>query len=216
VHVGILGGTGPAGRGLASRLALAGVRVTLGSRAEERAREAAKEIVATWSTRVLPIDGAANEGAAAAEMVVVGTPWDGAVSTVEALRGPLEGKVVVSMANALQRVGRELQPLALPRGSMAATIQASLPHSTVTAAFHHLPADTMANLDAGLASDVLVCGDDHDAKAATMALVDCMEGLRALDAGRLTNAGTIEAFTAVCIALNIRYKAHSYLRMGGI
>jgi hypothetical protein len=86
----------------------------------------------------------------------------------------------------------------------------------VSAAFHHLPADDLTNLDQGLMADVLVCADDAGAREATMALVDSMEGLRALDAGRLSNAQAVEAFTAVCIAINIRYKAHSYVRMGGI
>ena len=144
------------------------------------------------------------------------TPWEGVGVTLKPLAPALEGKVVVSMVNALVKDGREMLALIPPRGSMAAAVQAALPGSAVSAAFHHLPASEMEDLDGGLAADVLVCSDDSGATQATMDLVDAIEGLRALDAGSLAQASAIEAFTAVCITLNIRYKAHSTLRLGGI
>ncbi len=216
MHVGILGGTGPAGRGLGLRLADAGAQVTIGSRDAERAHGVVEELRARWADRTLALDGSDNVGAAAAELVVVATPWDGATATVRALREPLAGKVVVSMANALIKDGREMLALIPPRGSVAAAIQASVPESLVAAAFHHLPASEMENLESGLEADVLVCSDHPEATAATLALVEQLEGLRPLDAGSLNQAAAIEAFTAVCITLNIRHKAHSTLRMGGI
>ena len=216
MHVGILGGTGPAGRGVALRLAEAGVRVTIGSRDTERAAGVVGEVLARWSELDLPLDGTDNAGAAAAELVVVATPWDSAVATVRALREPLAGKVVISMANALVKEGREMLALLPPRGSVAAAVQAALPDSLVAAAFHHLPASEMENLESGLEADVLVCSDHPEATAATVALVEQMRGLRPLDAGSLNQAAAIEAFTAVCITLNIRHKAHSTLRMAGI
>ena len=103
-----------------------------------------------------------------------------------------------------------------PRGSVAAAVQATLPDSLVAAAFHHLPASEMENLESGLEADVLVCSDHPGASAATEALIGMMRGLRPLNAGSLSQAAAIEAFTAVCITLNIRYKAHSTLRMVGI
>ncbi len=99
---------------------------------------------------------------------------------------------------------------------MAAAVQASVPDSLVAAAFHHLPASEMENLESGLEADVLVCSDHPEATAATVALVDRLHGLRPLDAGSLSQAAAIEAFTAVFITLNIRYKAHSTLRLAGI
>jgi NADPH-dependent F420 reductase len=216
MHVGILGGTGPAGRGVGCQLAAGGVSVTLGSRDADRAEAIASELRERWPERRLDIRGAENAAAAAAEIVIVGTPWEAALPTVQPLRALLEDKVVISMVVALVRVGQSLQAVQLARGSFAATLQAALPRSRVSAAFHHLPADHLTNLDQGLMADVLVCADDAGAREATMALVDSMEGLRALDAGRLSNAQAVEAFTAVCIAINIRYKAHSYVRMGGI
>lgn len=214
--MGILGGTGPAGRGMAARLAAAGATVTLGSREEERATAVAAKVVAGWAGRHLEIAGADNPGAAGAEVVVVATPWDGAVATVTPLREILAGKVVISMANALVKEGREMLALIPPRGSVAAAVQAALPDSLVSAAFHHLPAAEMEDLDSGLEADVLVCSDHRHATDVTTALVESMAGLRPLDAGSLNQAAAIEAFTAVCITLNIRYKAHSTLRMLGM
>ncbi len=216
MHVGILGGTGPAGRGVAVRLAEAGVRVTIGSRDAERAAGIVADVEARWPALPLALDGADNAGASAADLVVVATPWDSAIATVRALRQPLAGKVVVSMANALVKEGKEMLALVPPRGSVAAAVQAALPDSLVAAAFHHLPAAEMEDLASGLEADVLVCSDHPEATAATVALIERMRGLRPLDAGSLSQAAAIEAFTAVCVTLNIRHKAHSTLRMAGI
>jgi hypothetical protein len=197
-------------------LAEAGSRVTIGSRDAERAQGVVADVVARWPGLSLDLHGADNAGAAAADLVVVATPWDSAISTVRALREPLSGKVVVSMANALVKEGREMLALIPPRGSVAAAVQAALPDSLVAAAFHHLPASEMEDLESGLEADVLVCSDHEKATAATLELVGQMRGLRPLDAGSLNQASAIEAFTAVCVTLNIRYKAHSTLRMAGI
>lgn len=216
MHVGILGGTGPAGRGVAVRLAEAGVRVTVGSRDAERAAQIVAEMGERVPALAANLEGADNAGAAAAELVVVATPWDSAIPTVRALRDSLEGKVVVSMANALLKEGREMLALVPARGSCAALLQAALPDSLVSAAFHHLPASEMENLDSGLEADVLVCSDHAAATAATVDMIEQMRGLRPLDAGSLNQALAIEAFTAVCITLNIRHKAHTTLRLAGI
>ena len=166
MRIGILGGTGPAGRGLAVRAALAGHDVTLGSRDAQRAQETAQMILDANQGATLSIKGGDNEAATNADLIVLATPWEGAVSTIKALSGQLEGKSVVSMVNALMKEGREMLPLYPPRGSMAGQVAAALPSSEVVAAF--------------------------------------------------AQASPIEAFTAVCITLNIRHKAHSTLRLAGI
>ncbi len=201
---------------MAVRLAQAGIGVTIGSREAERAASVASQVGQKWPEVSSLIRGADNEGAASSELVVVATPWDSAIPTVKALREPLAGKVVISMANALIKEGREMLPLIPPRGSVAAAVQAFLPDSLVAAAFHHLPASEMENLESGLEADVLVCSDHKEATTATVGLIEQMRGLRPLDAGSLNQAAAIEAFTAVCITLNIRYKAHSTLRLAGI
>lgn len=217
MNIGIIGGTGPAGRGLALRAAVAGHEVTIGSRDAARAADVAAGLVAETTTISGAIAGATNEDAAAGrDLVVVATPWDGAVATVKPLAATLEGKVVVSMVNALMKEGREMLPLYPPRGSMAAQIQSALPGSKLAAAFHHLPAREMENLDSGLTADVLVCGDSDQARAATIELTNSIDGLRGIDAGSLAQASPIEAFTAVCISLNIRHRAHSTVRIAGL
>jgi predicted dinucleotide-binding enzyme len=99
---------------------------------------------------------------------------------------------------------------------MAGQIAAKLPNSKVAASFHHLPAAQMEKLNSGLEADVLVCGDNEEAKVATIALIDSIEGLRGIDAGSLAQASPIEAFTAVCITMNIKHKAHSTVRIAGL
>ncbi len=215
MDVGILGGTGPLGRGLGLRLAAAGASVTIGSRDAARAGEVVTSLRDAWP-RQLAISGAANEDAAARDIVVVATPWDAVVPTVRGLAARLEGKVVVSVANALVKQGREMHALVPPRGSMAGAIQAELPAALVAAAGHHLPASALEDLDQALGADVLVCSDHPDATAATMALIASIAGLRPLDAGSLAQAAAIEAFTAVLVTVNIRYKAHSSLGLTGL
>jgi hypothetical protein len=212
MHVGVIGGTGPAGRGLAARAARAGHHVLLGSRELDRAVRIASELAGEG----FDITGCINEDAAHAELVVVATPWDALVATVRPLATELRDKTVISMANALIKEGREMVAVYPARGSMAGQLQAALPGSRVTAAFHHLPAAKMEDLDSGLEADVLVCGDDPGARDETCRFIDTIEGLRAVEVGSLAQAGPIEAFTAVCITVNIRHKAHTTLRLGGL
>ncbi len=211
--VGVLGGTGPAGRGVAIRLASAGYDVILGSRDETRAEEIATTLLARGEG---VIRGATNEVAADCEMVVVATPWDSAVATVTALRENLKNKVVISMVNALVREGKELLPLYPPRGSMAAQIAFALPDSTIVGAFHHLPASEMEDLDSSLDADVVIFSDSAPARTLVAEMVNDMPGLHAVIAGSMSLASAIEAFTAVCISVNIRHKAHSYVKLAGL
>lgn len=216
MNIAVLGGTGPAGRALAARLASVGYEVVIGSRSKERALEVRDELVAKWPGRSLSIDGADNELAAEADVVVVATPWDAAAVTARSVGRQLEGKVVISMANALARVGHEFQPLVPPRGSVAASVQAAVPQAKVAAAFHHLPARELAALDHPIDSDVLICSDHPGATEATAEVVRHIPGLRPLDAGELSNAAPIEAFAAVLLQLNTRYKTRVAIKLTGI
>ena len=211
--VGILGGTGPAGRGVAVRLASAGHDIVIGSRDKERAVATAQTLRPRGSGA---ISGGTNEDAASCDLVVVATPWDSSIATVRVLREQLANKTVVSMVNALAREGREMVPVYPPRGSMAAQIAFALPDSAIVGAFHHLPAAQMEDLDSGLDADVLVFSDDDAARRQVADLVDEMPGLRAVIAGSMSLASPIEAFTAVCISVNIRHKAHSYVKLAGL
>ena len=216
MHVGIIGGTGPAGMGLAVRLAAAGTQVTVGSRTATRAKEHVDEVLDRWSGRDLQIEGNDNAEAARGDIVVLATPWDAAVVTARSLAEPLRGKVVVSMANALLRVGDEFQPLIPARGSVAESLQAGLPGSHVGGAFHHLPARLLASLDQELDCDVLICGDRPEAVEQTEQLVASIPGLRPVVAGTLSMAGAIEAFTGVLLNVNLRHKARSAVKLTGL
>ena len=216
MHVGILGGTGPLGRGLALRLAAAGTSVTIGSRDGGRAADVVRSLHDRWPGRGLAIDGAGNDDAAMCGGVVVATPWQAVVPTVRPLAPRLDGKVVVSVVNALVKQGREMLAIVPPRASMAAVVQAEAPGALVAATGHHLPASDLEDLDATLGADVLVCSDHPEATRSAMALVASIEGMRPLDAGSLAQADTIEAFTAVLVTLNIRYQAHTSLGLTGL
>jgi len=216
MQIGILGATGPAGSALGIRLASVGHEVVLGSRNADRASEVTAGILEKWSGRNLKITGAENGGAADCEFIVVATPWDAAWTTAKSVGAQLNGKIVLCMANALIKVGHEFQPLVPPRGSVAASVQAAVPGSYVVAALHHVPAKELADLSHPVESDVLVCSDHPAAKRTSMDIIGEMPNMRALDAGDLTQAAPIEAFTAVLLELNMRYKTRVAVKFMGI
>lgn len=216
MQIGILGATGPAGSGLAARLASVGFDVVVGSRSKYRAMEVRDKLLERWSGRELAIEAADNPGAANADLVVIATPWDAAASTAASVARQLQGKVVISMANALAKVGHEFQPLVPPRGSVAASVQAAVPKSHVAAAFHHVPAKELGDLDEPVESDVLICSDYSVATNATIDIVSKIPNMRPLDAGELSNAAPIEAFAAVLLQLNVRYKTRVAVKFTGL
>jgi 8-hydroxy-5-deazaflavin:NADPH oxidoreductase len=216
VRIGVLGGTGPAGRSLSARLASAGFDVVIGSRSRYRAMEETDRLLAAWPDHELSVEAAENEGAADADVVVIATPWDAAASTAASVSSRLRGKVVISMANALAKVGDEFQPLVPPRGSVAASVQAAVPDSKVAAAFHHVPAKELGDLSHPVESDVLICSDRAEATQTTIDIVAKLHDMRPLDAGNLSNAAPIEAFAAVLLQLNIRYKTRAAVKLTGI
>jgi 8-hydroxy-5-deazaflavin:NADPH oxidoreductase len=216
MRIGIIGGTGPAGSALASRLASIGYPVVIGSRSTNRAKETRDTLVVKWPDLESLLGCGDNPAAADCDVVVIATPWDSAATTARANAEALAGKVVISMANALVRVGHEFQPLVPPRGSVAAHVQAAVPGCRVVAAFHHLPATELGNLGQPIDSDVLICGDDRAAVETVSEIVTKIPGCRPLDAGELSNATAIEAFTAVLLQLNVRYKTRVAPKLTGI
>ncbi|MGH3423170.1 MAG: NADPH-dependent F420 reductase [Nocardioidaceae bacterium] len=206
--VGIIGGTGPQGRGLALRWAVAGVSVTVGSREQARAERTADELGHG-------VRGAANaECAAGADVVVVTVPWDAHEKTLRDLEPHLRDRIVVDSVNPLGFDKQGPYALDVAEGSAAQQAAVLLPRSTVVAAFHHVSAVSLADLsveDLGL--DVLVLGEDREAIARVIGLVDVLPGMRGIYGGRLRNAGQVEALTANLVAINRRYKAHAGLRI---
>lgn len=188
----------------------------IGSRSKYRAMEVVDKLRERWPDRSLRIAAGDNAAAAAADVVVIATPWDGAYGTATSVADQLDGKVVICMANALTRIGKEFQPLVPPRGSVAASVQAAVPACRVAAAFHHVPAKELGDLDHPIESDVLVCSDHPEATERTSEIVAGIANMRPLDAGGLSQATPIESFTAVLLQLNVHYKTRVALRFTGI
>jgi hypothetical protein len=200
---------------VASRLAAGGHDVVLGSRDPDRAEAVVAELREGWGDRVATLRAGGNAEAAAQDVVVIATVWDAAVPTAAELADLLDGKIVISMANALVKRGRAFHPVLPDEGSIAAAVQAVAPGARVVAAFQHVPAAALRDLDADLDSDVLVAGDDDEARGVVAELIDAMSGLRALDAGALANAVGIEAFAAALLTVNLRHKGEATLRLVG-
>lgn len=214
--IGVIGGTGPAGSSIAVRYAYLGHRVVLGSREATRAQGVVADLRERLGGAHANLEGAENAAAALCDIVVVATPWDGVEATVRPLSAALAGKVVISMANALYRDGRNMGALMLPRGSVAEHLRSAVPDARVVAAFHHVPAKELGMVGEPLHSDVLVCSDDAAAAEVVTALVEEIPGARGVLAGNLSAAAAIEAMTAVLINVNIRYKTRTSLQLSGI
>ena len=216
MKIGILGGTGPAGMAMAARLASVGADVLLGSRSIERASAACNDIAGKWPGHELSLTPAGNADAAAADLVIVATPWDAAASTAASGGDHLDGKVVIAMANAVRVQDGEFVAVEPPGGSVAVAVQQAVPAALVAAAFHHLPARSLADLERPVTGDVLVCADSDEAAETTASVVRAIPDLRALRAGSLASAGAVEAFTAVLLGINRRYKARASIRLTGL
>jgi NADPH-dependent F420 reductase len=206
--IGILGGTGEQGRGLARRFALAGNPVIIGSRSHDRAQAVAREI--GGGTR-----GLANRDCARdADLVIAAVPWEGHGELLARLAAELTGKIVVDCVNPLGFDQRGAYPLPVAEGSAAEQAAVLLPESRVVAAFHHVSAVLLLDPEIEtIDSDVLVLGDDRHATDTVQALAARIPGVRGVYAGRLRNCGQIEALTANLVSINRRYKAHAGLRI---
>ena len=213
MRIGIVGGTGPAGSGLAVRLAAAGHEVLLGSRDPDKAAQRVGELHAKWDTRVQTLRGVANAEAARTEVVVLATVADSVVATAAELAGDLDGRVVVCMANLLSRVERGFAAVLPDGGSVAVDVQNTLPGARVVGAYQNLPAKALAELDLAIDADVVVCGDDADAVSTVIDVTATVDGLRPIDGGPLVNAAAIEALTAVLLTVNRARKGEYGIRL---
>ena len=217
MRIGILGGTGPQGRGLGRRFAMAGHEVLLGSRDAGRAAQAAAELTGSGLDGAGSVSGVANADAARAEVVVVAVPYEGHADLLTSLAAELEGTVVVDCVNPLGFDSHGPYPLEVPDGSAAQEAQRILPGSTVVAAFHHVSAVLLDDpAVTHIPGDVLVLGEDREAVGHVIDLVAAVPGARGVYAGRLRLARTVESLTANLIAVNRRYKTHSGISISGL
>ncbi len=217
MRIGILGATGPAGAGLAARLASVGHEVLFGSRAVDKARTAVGELEKEWGDRVSGrLIACDNAWACDAPVVILAVHAESAIPTVQEHADRLAGKIVVSMANNLVKHGNEFNAVLPPHGSVAAEIQALLWRSRVCTAFHLVPAAEFGEIDHEMSSDVIVLGDDDDAKTTVMEITSSIPRLRPLDGGSLRNAVGMETFAAVLLTVNIRHKMRASLRLTSV
>ncbi len=217
--VGILGGTGPQGRGLGVRLAAAGQRVLLGSRNGDRARQVAEEVAARAGAAAggaeVSLQGGTNvDVAGAADLVIVAVPFAGHAATLAELATPLAGKVVVDCVVPMGFDELGAYVLEVPEGSVTQQAAALLPDSSVVGAFHHVSAVLLEDVSRPtLDGDVMVVGDVREATDLVQALAGRLPGMRGIYAGRLRNAAQVEALTVNLVSVNRRYKAHAGIRV---
>ena len=215
MEVAIIGGTGDEGFGLALRLARAGHRVVIGSRSQEKGAGRASDAVGILGDGA-DVTGTTNEAAAAgAEVVLVTVPFEGQAEIYRAIKKAVRpGSVVCDATSPLATaVGGRAWHVVRPWHGSAAEQAAAILEPTVrmTAAFHTISAEPLQALDTPIDSDVLVCGDDADAKAAIGSLIDGIPNLRWVDAGRLSQARIVETLTALLVSINRGYR----IRDGG-
>lgn len=216
VDVGVVGATGPLGSALAGRLAAVGVSVGVGSRDLARAKAVVTRLEADWPEVRGRLEAVENEHAARAAIVVLAVPWEALARTVDPMVHTLEGKVVVSLGNALMRVGDEFQPVTVPRGSVTAMVQSLLPRSLVVGALHHVPARSLANLARPVGADTMVISDHTSASHTLRDLLERIPGLRVLEVGSLALAPAVESMTAALLNLNLRYRGQASLAITGL
>jgi len=217
--IAILGGTGPAGMGLALRWVRAGETVIIGSRAEARAKQAADSIRARVGDQAR-ISGLENTAAcAAADILMLTVPFEGQASLIKLLRPAMTaGSILIDATVPLASGvgGRASRTLGVWQGSAAEqAAELAAAEVSVVAAFHNVSAELMGG-DNPLDCDVIVCSDDPDAAQLTRELAGKIPGIRPIDGGKLENARIVEQITALLIGLNMRHKGHSGIRITGL
>ena len=210
-----IGGTGPEGKGLALRLALAGEAVVIGSRNQERAQDAAQSLLEQAPDA--SITGDVNATAAQqADIVFVTTPYEGQRPTLEALSAEIGEKIVVNTVAPMEFSDGRARALDVEDGSAALEAQSILPGAKVVAAFQNASAVDLMEAPKTMEGDVIVCSDDRAAKETVMELVTKIPGLRPVDGGALANSKYVENLTPLLVNINRRYKAHSTIKIVGI
>ena len=217
--IAVIGGTGPAGMGLALRWARAGETIIIGSRDEKRAQQAAASIQQRLQGQA-NISGMENNAAcAAADILMLTVPFEGQSSLLKKLKPAItEGSILIDATVPLAASvgGRASRTLGVWQGSAAQQAAELVPDGvSVVAAFHNVSAELLGT-DTPLDCDVIVCSDDPDAGQLTRELATKIPGVRAIDGGKLENARIVEQVTALLIGLNFRYKGHAGIRITGL
>jgi NADPH-dependent F420 reductase len=217
--IAIIGGTGPAGMGLALRWARAGETIIIGSRDAHRAQQTAAAIQQRVGAQA-SVSGMENGAAcAAADILMLTVPFEGQAALLKQLKPSItDGSILIDATVPLAASigGRATRTIGVWQGSAAQQAAELVPKEvSVVAAFHNVSADLL-NGDSPLDFDVIVCSDDPDAAQLTRELAAKIPGVRALDGGKLENARIVEQITALLIGMNIRHKGHAGIRITGL
>jgi NADPH-dependent F420 reductase len=217
--IAVIGGTGPAGMGLALRWARAGETIIIGSRDQQRAQQAAAAIQQRLGGQA-KITGLENSAAcAAADILMLTVPFEGQAPLVKRLKSAItEGSILIdaTVPLAVGVGGRASRTLGVWQGSAAQQAAELVPEGvSVVAAFHNVSADLLGT-DTPLDCDVIVCSDDPDAAQLTRELAAKIPGVRGIDGGKLENARIVEQITALLVGMNIRHKGHAGIRITGL
>ncbi len=211
-----VGGTGPEGLGLAIRFAASGHDIAIGSRSTERGEEGAVKVAG--AVPGASVSGGENASAAAgADVVFLTFPYSGQAPTLEAIGGALDGAIVCDVVAPLEFVrGKGAVALDVAGGSAAEEAAAALPNARVVSAFQNMSAEKLMELDTPIEADVLVCGDDEEAKAVVIGLANEIAGVRGVDGGALANSRYVEMLTSLLINLNRVHKTQTSVRIAGV
>ncbi len=215
--IGILGGTGPLGRGLAARWAQGGLPVLIGSRDPARARALADEVRGWLDGSGAEVTGLPNDAVVdAAGLLAVTVPFEAQAALLGPLAGRIGHRIVISTAVPLTMAAGTPTPQSVPEGSAALQVARLCPGARVTAAFHTVGAGHLRRLSHPLDQDVVVTGDDDEARQVTLELVERIRGARAVDGGALAAAVFTEHLTPFLLQLNRRHHARVGLRLAGL
>lgn len=215
LRLSILGGTGPEGRGIAMRLAMAGHAVCIGSRDEAKALDIAIDLSNSIGVHIIGLDNAnaAKEG----EVIFVTVPYDAQCAVLQSVEEDLAGKIIVNVV-APMKFTKEAGAAAIDVeiGSAAQESQSLCSDSYVVSALQNVSAENLEDPDKILDEDVIVCSDHKDSKEIVMDLIRNIDTLRPIDGGALSNSKYVEQLTPLLVNINRIYKMHSGIKITGI
>ncbi|WP_462137569.1 NADPH-dependent F420 reductase [Candidatus Mycalebacterium sp.] len=212
MKISLLGGTGDIAEGLVLRWSKAGHEIFVGSRSQEKADTITAEYIEKIKAlgvepNVVGMENA--QAAASSEVIVISIPPEYAADTIAGLADSITDQIVITPVVPMVKEGKSFLFAPPSHGSSALEIKEKLPPSArLVSAYHNLPAKGLSDVNKDLNADVVICGDDEEAKAVVTKLTEDLSGLRTLDAGPLEVSPMIEAITPLIVNLNVRHKKH--------
>ena len=212
--IAVIGGTGPEGKGLVTRFALAGENLFIGSRDSQKGKDVAASISKSSNHQVL--GGSNEEAAQKGDVIIICVPYEGHVDILKQLELYLKNKIVIDVVAPLVFGKKSISSTIVKEGSAAEQAQLLLPESQVVGAFHNISAQELLKHNNSVCCDVIVCSDFDDPKKYVMRLAEKIDGVRGIDGGILANTKYVEQLTALLLNINKAYKAHSSIRITGV